>query len=1027
MSVRLRFLGGLAVERGDSVQQLTLERPVSLLVYLALRRDWVSRIELALLYRPDARADAALRYVRTLVHRARSQPWATELELEADRVRWLVASDVFDFRQAVRGQDWGRAIDLYAGTFLNGTTLTEAPGFESWQELEQSDLHTAWAQASQSQAGSLQSRGRHGDAALVLQPLVTADPLDEATLQQYLRALAADGRNREALSAFERFEQTLAEEVGGQPLESTLLLADSLRESPVSELPRSEPPVPSTSFVGRSQELEVLKELLENDSVRLVTIVGLGGSGKTRLALEAVSRHRRAQAVYVPLAAITAAGRVAQAILEALGQHGDDVDAERNLLAQLRNSSDLLLLDNFEQVLEAAPLLIRLLAGAPGLKIVVTSRESLQVSGEFTLEVAGLAGTGGDASGADVTDAAQLFIARAARYGQRFSAAGQVLESINDICAQVDGLPLAIEIAAGWTKILPVQELARQLADHDSLLESDLRDLPERHRSIRAILGHTWQGLSEAERQAMTRLAVFDGGFTLAAARAAGSVDLDLLLSLLDRSLVRRYGQDRFVLHGLLRQYTHRNAEDSELAAARDAHRSYHCALLGQIAHDLKGANVPLGLERVQADRANFEAAWNHAVQTLDLTALDQARDALDYYLYYRTRFQAAREHFESAASALEPLSRTDPAAGRLRGCLLAQLAEKEFNLGEHESAFGHAREATALLAELGSDIDLANARLVLANGLVRSSEFADARDTFTAVLETALATGELYLEGAARNGLGTLYCTADGDIASGEEQYRASLRAHRRVGNLEGVTGALTNLGACRFDLHDHAEAERLWTEAAAMCRELGFTHREAALLNNLGALAESRGEFGRARELLERSLAVRRDLGYLTGIASVLGSLGRLALQESDAASARERLQDALEIYEQISDQSGAAHTRSQLARALLLQERHTDAARQVAIAIETSLDIGSHADLLGSLLSGALVLDAQGDAERAASLAGLVAERAQGNKEPLRRSALELLKRSSHEPGQTGNLPPTEQYARQALNWFTAATLS
>ncbi len=1028
MSTRLQLLGGLAVEQAGKVQQLALERPVSLLVYLALRGDWVSRSELVLIYRPDSPSEAALRYIRTIVHRARSLPWAAGMEAEADRIRWLPQSDVKDFRAAVAERNWPEALSLYKGPFLDGARLPDAPGFESWQELERADMQTAWGQASQSQAALLLGQGRNAEAVRILQPLVQAEPLDEGTLQQFLRALAADGRQHEAVTAFDRFRKLLAEEVDGQPLESTLVLVDALQQLPEPRESRSALPEPTTSFVGREAELERINVLLHDGASRLITIQGMGGSGKTRLAIEAAGRHVRdsgQQAVFVPLAGLSSPDRLALTILETLGARAEDEDAERALSDRLRGSSQLLLLDNFEDVIEAAPLLVRLLAAAPDLRLLVTSRESLQVSDEFTLELAGLGTPHGES--AQLSDAVQLFIARAARHGERFSSGGRALESITQICDQLEGLPLAIEIAASWTRLLSVRELSAQLAERETLLETDLRDLPERHRSIWSILGHTWQGLTDAQRQAMIRLSVFTGGFTLEAARLVAVVDLDLLLSLLDSSLVRRTGQDRFTVHELLRQYAARQAAVEQLASARAAHANYYCELLGQIGIDLKGRDVQRGLERVQADRANFELAWNHATATLNLTALEQAREALDHYLYYRARFQAARDYFSAAIAALEPLASDEsaadqPGAARLRANLIAQQAESDFNLGELTAAISQLREALATLKTVGSETELATARLVLANGLHRTSQYEEARELFGLVLSSSLKIADAYLEGAARNGLATISCTVDGEISKGEEQYHLSLVAHRRVGNAEGVTGALTNLGACRFDLGDHTEAERLWTQAAEMCRELGFAHREAALLNNLGAVAEVRGDFAAAHELLERSLAVRRELGNIPGVAAVLSSLGRLALQQSQGTAARARLQEALELYGQLADPSGSAHCHSYMSRALLLLERHADAAREVARAIELSLDIGSHTDLLSALYSGALLKQAQGEAVRAGELASVVAENAAGNNEPLRTVALRLLERMAADPG-SGH-PPLEQYARRAFDWFTAA---
>lgn len=1016
MHPRLRLFGGVAIEQDGAEHHLALDRPVSLLVYLALRGDWVSRSELALLYRPDAPEDEALGYLRKLVFRARRLAWAEGVEVSAGRVRWRAESDVTVFLAAAAAKRWGEALAAYRGPFLAGAAISGAPGFSTWQEIEREALAARWTQAAVSRAAELSAEGRSGEAAELLGRVVEAEPLAEENLQAYLRALAGDGREREALKAYERFRRELENEVDGVPLESTRALADSLREAAGSATPaeRAKLPEPPMGFVGRGPELARLAELLARADARLVNIVGLGGSGKTRLAIEAARRYaggHPAGATFVSLAAVTEPEGVPRAIIEALGLPWEGDDSDRALLDGLREARLLLVLDNFEGVVEAAPLLIRLLEAAPGVRLLVTSREALRVSGEWLVYLGGLETPRRNGGALSDFDAVRLFVQRSVRVTPQFAATDAALEAIAHICRQLDGLPLAIELAASWTRLLPLAELREQLARPGSLLTTEMRDLPERHRSLWRVFDHTWERLTAREREALARLTTFRGGFTLDAATEVAHADLELLLGLLDRTLVRRQEEGRFALHELVRQYAEWRTTSAELEVGRAAHAGYFCRLLASLAPDLKGLDVPAGLMAIQAESANFEAAWDDAVKRADLEALENGREALDYYFYYRARYGAAVSAFGRAATALEPLAAAEGPrqreANRLRGRLLLQQAEQEFGSGRSTKAGDRVDGALEILSAWGSDIDVAHARLVMANGLVRASRYAEAEPHYRAVLASALAGGDSYLEGAAYNGLANLLSYVDGDIARAEEYYRASLRAHRRVGNLEGVTGALTNLGACRFDLHDFAEAERLWGEAAATTAALGYRQREAVLLNNLGSLAKVRGDLAEAERLFQRSLKLRREIGDVAGVANVLHNVGRLALQRGDPNAARGLLQEALDLYLELDEGAGVAHVRSSLTRVLTLLGRVHEAREQAALSLELALAIDSRSDLLSGLLAVALLHERQGDLTAAADLARAVARGAAGTMEPLRAEAEALAQRL--DPGSAGD--PTD----------------
>ncbi len=1041
MPLELRLLGGVSVLHAGAVTRVPLERPVSLLVHLALQVDWVGRRDVALLYRPDAPEEEALAYLRKLVFRARQHPWAAGLEVTADALRWSVTTDVARFTAAVEQHDWARAVSEYGGRFLGGAPLARAPGFAAWREAEERALEAALNEARAGLARQYEDAGRHAEAIQLNRAVLSDDPFAEASVQALLRLLSAADRRQEALGVYERFRHALEVELGAVPLEATEALADELRQpargakgteigraasgrpaaTRAAGTPGAALPTPGTPFVGRAQELSRLRTLLHEERARLVTIVGLGGSGKTRLAIEAAAGELATgrEVAFVSLAAADSAEAAAGSVVEALGLPWEGNDAERSLLGGLKDRDLLLLLDNFEGVLEAAPTFGRLLTEASALTLVVTSREPLKLHGEWLLDIGGLEAppappeaAAPETQGVREFDAVRLYLQQAARVmpGLNFGAAD--LATVGQICRKLDGLPLAIELAASWTPLLSAEEVLVEVDRDPGILVSHRRDVPQRHRSLWRVFDHTWERLEPEERAALMSLSVFPAGFGLAAARAVTGSELPTLLRLMDHKLVRRTGEGRFELHQLVKQYAGQRSQTGDLVErARRSHSRHYCAFLAGVTGDLRGNDVHAGLGAVQAELPNVLAAWNHAVTCADHEALDAARDALEHYFYYRADFGSACQLFAAAAAALGRTG-TGAVAGqrkgrepshearRVAGRLLVHHSEHERHRGRPARSLDIANEALEQLQEVGDEADVAYAKLSLGTSLERVSAYAESESIMREVLAYARRSGDLYLQGAAHNVLGNLLSSTQGNVAGAEEHYRASLEVNRAVGNLEGVNGALINLGACRYDLNDLDGAVQLWQEAADIAVRLGHKQREAVLHNNMGSLYEAQGRLGRAEESYRLSLSLRREIDDRTGQANALHNLGRLAAATGDLETARLRLEESLRLFVRSEEPAGEAHARSSLAR-LLGELGHEDAARTEAhAALALALKLDSRSEILGSLLTVALLHERAGELSRASGLAAEIAAAAAGSLEPLRAKAEKLLGRTAHQ---------------------------
>lgn len=377
----------------------------------------------------------------------------------------------------------------------------------------------------------------------------------------------------------------------------------------------------TTPLVGREAELAELQRLLERPNVRLVTIVGAGGMGKTHLAQETARQYlerTQDQVFFVALAPLSAAEGLATAIIDALGYplQQDRRSPEQQLLDYVQRKKMLFVLDNFEHLLIGAGLVNDMLRVAPGVRILVTSREPLQLSGETLYRLGSLAYPE-QASPVNVLDyaAVKLFIERARHLLLAFEPSAADHEAIVRICRLVGGMPLGILLAASWVILLSLPDIADEISQSLDFLEAELRDLPERHHSLRAVFTHSWRRLADAERTVFMRLAVFRGGFTRQAAQNVAGASLRTLRVLVNQSLLQVEQGERYTLHELLRQYAEIELEAAQQSAAtREHHCAYYVDWLARRAGNLNGPRQAAALAEIETEVENVRLAWQWAV-----------------------------------------------------------------------------------------------------------------------------------------------------------------------------------------------------------------------------------------------------------------------------------------------------------------------------------------------------------------------------------------------------------------------------
>ncbi len=903
-TLTLSLLGEPQLAWGDSPLAGLPLKGQALLCYLAVQKGQASRQRLAgLLWsdQPEEEARRNLRALLTACHTALPGALlATRATIGLDPAfpRWL---DVDAFERGLESPDLDdqlQAAALARGEFLSGFFVRGAALFEEWVLVERECLH-------QEAINSFLHLARRAEpthpprAIELLRQTLRLEPWWEDAHRLLIELLARHESRTAALRQYEICRQSLADGLGVEPSPETQSLAHTLRQAPPhpltpSPLPPLSPapslPSPLTPFIGRQTELTELTALLADPECRLITLLGPGGVGKTRLALQLAARQAETfadGACFAALEALQHSAEIPLAVGAALGMaFRSDQPADEQLLAALRPKALLLILDNCEH-LDAAPWALRLLQHAPHLKILATSRQPLELSGEWHYPVAGLPLPEAD-SPAETSQAVQLFAQRARRMDLRFDLAAN-LPAVAEICRLVDGLPLGIELAAARVRWAACQQIAGELAASLDALHADLRDLPERHRSLRHTLDWSYNRLAPAEQKILRQLAVYPGGWTAALNPAISDA---VLARLVNQSLVaierRPRHAVRYRLLVPIRQYALEKLHAAgEFAAASQQHLAALCAFAEQAAPALLGPDQFEWIARLDEERDNFSAALAWAIRPERFsTAHGQAGTS--------TRSEAADE-----PGTRENLS------GLAMGLRLATA------LREYWGVRGYLREGEAWLEKL---LALAAAETFAgerAHALATAANLAFWRNAYPLARQRAETALEIFCQ---LNDLpDQAFCLrllgqAIGLQESGQRRefdlaqrhLQASAEIYRRLEDVGGLAEALGWQGMLLGISGDFAAGERLMLESIALCRRVGHARGVALRASDLANLYLRQARFAEAQPLLEDALAIQRRLGR-SATVYLVSLLGNVALNQRQAALARQRLGEAAALADE------------------------------------------------------------------------------------------------------------------------------
>jgi predicted ATPase/DNA-binding SARP family transcriptional activator len=692
-----------------------------------------------------------------------------------------------------------------------------------------------------------------------LSAFVDAHPFRERAWCQLMLASYRAGRQADALEAYRRAYATFADELGVEPspelreLERAILRHDPSLDPDLSRdtVGRLDLPRPATPLVGRAPEIAAVTGML-TAGARLVTLFGPGGVGKTRLAIAASSKlgpEGKDGAVFVDLAGVTTATHVPSALADAVGvddRGGDLIDA---LLETLATSDLLLVLDNFEHVVAAAPMVATLLAGAPNLRIVATSRTPLRLGAEhvYLVPPLGVPDHGLDTKALAENNSVAVFVARASAIDDSFRLTDDNAADVASICRILEGMPLAMELAAARVKLLPTNEIPERLARPLEILTTGNRDLPERHQTLRATVTWSYNLLETAQRKVFARLSVFAGGCSLEAAEGVCGADLDSLAGLLDQSLLRREQEPgqrpRFRLLATIGDFADECLTDTEREELHRAHARYYLAAAEQTRQIIAGSGTHEAelLSALETDHDNYRAALSRADEAGDAETLLRLVTALRLYWMVRGHLSEGRRWFETAL--------------------------------DHPGAADSTYRAEALSA--GGVL------------VYRAGHFDLAQRWWTEAHERYEASGDA--DGTART-LGHLagIAHAHGDLVQATELWKRSANALRSLGDEMRLSIALGNLGAAATNDGCYEDAARLLGEALELARNADNWITECSILFNLGRAVFELGAIGRGRALLQDALRIATQLGYRELIAYCLLGLADIAASQDDIPNA-------------------------------------------------------------------------------------------------------------------------------------------
>lgn len=1030
--LELHLLGGLQIHYNDNlVTDLVSRKAEALLAYVACNNRPYPREILADLFwsnRPQSQAAGNLRVALNSL-RQKLEPFITierytvavnhQHELWVDTLAFEAL--LRDFTQWTESQgdlpatiilQIEKALSLYRGEFLMGVFIRQAPIFEEWVRVERERLHILALKAIKALALHYVKTRQHGLGINAVERWLHFDLLNEEAHQLLMLLLASEGHRSAALEHYERIVILFHEELGSKPSAELEKLYYQVLDQTIEQAPNADRSLAALNtwpgagavlllphnleaalspLVGRERELAQILARLQTPACRLLTLIGIGGAGKTRLALEAalqLTKLSTSQTLFadgifwVRLEHVETDARLLSALAQAVHYTFQGTTSPaKQLLAFLRQRRLLLVLDNVEHLVGQSEFLLQILHTAPEIKLLVTSRERLAFQGEWLIEVDGLpypATT--DQEDWQAYPAPQLFIQCATAVAADFAPQMQ-RTAIVQICQMMEGLPLGIQLAAAAVRTFSSRQILAAIQQNLDFLSSAMRNVPLRHRSLRAIFEHSWLRLAATEKQAFQSLAIFEGSFTAQATADIAAIPATVLHALLDKSLVycmpvevyataataEEPVEPRYRLHSLLHQYA-----VEKLTATADAsgellqrHAHYYSTWVANQAAELYTAQAAQVSDRMTQELENIRKSWQTAVAFRLHTILERYLPGLVQYYRLRGLFQEGEALLSAALDRLAPSAAQpapNPAQDPLVSRLWAYKAELLIEGGDYAEAIACAQASLALAQQSQDRLAEAMGYLHWGSALHRQAAYAASDQKLAQAITLAEA------EQADKVMADSYLCMARnrfylGDYAGGQVCHEQAIRSYEASGDLVDELAAHNSLAMLHLFTGDYAKAQVAYERCLHAYRQIGNQPALGLILNNLGAWATLVGRYQEAQQYYEESLAIRRRVSGRQSEALVIANLALIAHQVNAPTKALEYSQTALQLSIELGERDTEAYARLCLGHALAALTRWPEAADAYQLALSARRQAGQQTQALEPLAGLARVALAQG----------------------------------------------------------------
>lgn len=856
----------------------------------------------------------------------------------------------------------GQAVQLYRGEFLHGFNLKDSEYFQDWLVARREYFHQKMIGILENLVGYHQQRHEYKTAIEYARQLISMDEWREESYVLLMRLLSSSSQRSEALKLYQKCSRILRDEFGVEPQPETFQLYQEILNNQIpvdrSVLPQNNLLVFGTTFVGRQKEFLQIVECLQTKDRRLVTVVGPGGVGKTRLAIQIGQDQLYSfqnGVFWVLLENIETPNTLPDIIANAVGMElPAKGDARSHVLNFLRHRDILLIFDNYEHLLPATEFVTEILNCAPGVSILITSRESLHLQMEWVFELTGLPL---QAEEKEELPAAMLLLEqRAQRLEPQFHiSTDEEYKDALHLCKLLDGLPLGIELASGMLKKYTCAEIAEQISENIDKLASSLRDIPSRHRSLWLVFEHSWDLLSTEEKQAFAALGVFPSRFTATAAYDICTIASGLLDNLCRKSLVRQLGRDLYSLHPLLQQYTRKKQAPvgiSEEEINKKFQKYYgNLALKGE--QGIKSERVQQALDDFSNEWVNLISSWNMALAGHDINTLNILLSPFFWFFEIKGKIYEGETLFQVALSVMETLKEDQMKSRNFYYRLLVYYGWLSFRRGRTDRA----AQCLSQAVEQGFDTLIVSEQIFsithLGSIYYETGQKTKAHELHEKAIRLCAENQAPWEEALTCNHYGSML-SMDGDL----DQAEKILKQGAGIAEVNQFTwiiaSILSNLAVLVYFRQDYQAAIDLFLRSNEKSSQYGDLHRSPSVNhNNLAECYALMGQLDKASEHLEAALYHFKECGNVVFLPYVYNTLATIHLQSNKYTEARQALDDGIKSAVENQMQAVLNNLLVDYARFFLLTGRSQDAARIVHYVTSSASTIKEGQDKSSQLL--------------------------------------------------------------------------